>query len=350
MLKETILYEKLENSIVKCGVCPWRCVLKPDKIGKCRTRKNMNGILNSLIYGKISSMAVDPIEKKPLYHYYPGSKIFSISSIGCNFACKHCQNYSISQVSCDEVTLRDSSPEEIVKLTKKRNCNLIAYTYNEPLIWLEFILDTAKLAHKSNIKNILVTNGYITLEALEILAPHIDAANVDVKAFTDNFYQKIVGVPSLNPVLESLKYMKKKNIFIECTYLIIPTLNDSMEEIEEMSIWVRDNLGASTPLHFSAFRPMYKLNDVPSTPLNTILSACKKARNAGLNYVFAGNVIAPEFDNSICPSCGELLIERHGYRITRKNITEDNKCGKCGENTHITGEVKNSSRLNSWSL
>ncbi|MHC1592441.1 MAG: AmmeMemoRadiSam system radical SAM enzyme, partial [Candidatus Helarchaeales archaeon] len=315
MLKETLIYEKLEGSVVRCGICPWRCKLKPGQVGNCRTRKNVDGILYSLIYGKISSMAVDPVEKKPLYHFYPGHLIFSISSVGCNFHCKHCQNASISQVDVDERMLDERSPEEIVQLAIKRDCKLIAYTYNEPLIWFEYILDTCKLAHKKGLKNVLVTNGYITAEALEILAPHVDAANVDIKAFTDEFYQKIVGVPSLKPVLNSLEIMKKHGIFLECTNLIIPTLNDSPEEIERLSEWVLKHLGASTPLHFSAFRPMYQLTNIPSTPLKTILMACKNAKEVGLQHVYAGNVHAPEFENTTCPKCGELLIERHGYQI-----------------------------------
>ncbi|MHA1404543.1 MAG: AmmeMemoRadiSam system radical SAM enzyme [Candidatus Helarchaeota archaeon] len=348
MLKETLIYEKMPDSSVKCGICPWNCVLKPNKIGNCRTRKNIDGTLYSMIYGKISSMAVDPVEKKPLYHFYPGSMIFSISSIGCNFHCKHCQNASISQVNFDEHSLQDFTPEQIVSLTKRKGCNLIAYTYNEPLIWLEFILDTAILAHQEGIKNVLVTNGYITLEALEVLAPYVDAANVDIKAFTDEFYQKIVGVPSLKPVLNSLKFMKEKDIFLECTNLLIPTLNDSMKEIEQLTTWILKNLGPFTPLHFSAFRPMYKLKNIPSTPLETILAACKKAKEIGLHHVFAGNVYAAEFEHTFCPKCGALLIERHGYRIKRKNLTFENHCMKCDVKINILGDVKENSQGFLW--
>ncbi|MHA1895457.1 MAG: AmmeMemoRadiSam system radical SAM enzyme [Candidatus Helarchaeota archaeon] len=337
MKKETILYEKLNNDRVKCGICPWRCILEKDKMGNCGTRQNLNGVLYSLIYGEISSMAIDPMEKKPLYHFYPGNPILSISSVGCNFHCKHCQNWTISQVKASETRLRELKPEDIINYAIRRNCKHIAYTYNEPLIWLEYILDVAKLAHKNDIKNVLVTNGYITLEALDLIKEYIDAANVDIKAFTDKFYQEIVGVPSMTPVLDAVKCMYDAGILIELTNLIIPTKNDDMADIKKLCEWIIKELSDDVPLHFSRFHPMYKLNEVPSTPISTLTEAYKVAKEVGLKNVYLGNVRDPKTSHTYCPNCNAVIIERFGYSTTCKNLSDTNTCKKCGTRINIVG-------------
>lgn len=340
MKKETILYEKLNDKKVKCGVCPWRCVLKPGKLGNCGTRENVNGELYSLTYGAISSLAIDPMEKKPMYHFYPGNPILSISSVGCNFHCKHCQNWTISQVKATEARLREMSPEDVINYAKKKNCKHIAYTYNEPLIWLEYILDVAKLARENGITNVLVTNGYITHEAFELIKPYIDGANVDVKAFTDNFYQEIVGVPSIKPVLDTVKNMHQAGILVEITNLIIPTKNDDMEEIQELCEWVKNDLGDDVPLHFSRFHPMFQLSDVPSTPKKTLEKAYEVAKRVGLKHIYLGNIFIPKTGNTYCPNCNTLIIERQGYSISCKNLSSKNTCKKCGYKLNIRGKCQ----------
>jgi len=337
MKKETLIYEKLDDERVKCGICPRRCVINSDNIGNCGSRQNIDGILYSLTYGLISSLAIDPMEKKPLYHFYPGHSILSISSVGCNFHCKHCQNSSISQVKVTDHRLREMSAEEIVKYAKNNNCEHIAYTYNEPLIWLEFILDVAKLASENGIKNVLVTNGYVTLEALDLIKNYIGAANVDVKAFTDEFYKEIVGVPSIKPVLNSVKAMFDANILVEITNLIIPTKNDDKSEIRELCEWIKTELNDEVPLHFSAFRPMYKLNNIPSTPKKTLDMAYEVAKDVGLKYVYVGNVYDPKKNTTFCPNCETIIVERQGYTISCKNLTKANTCNNCKAKINIIG-------------
>ncbi|NHI93872.1 MAG: AmmeMemoRadiSam system radical SAM enzyme [Candidatus Lokiarchaeota archaeon] len=338
MMKETILYEKFDDNKVKCGICPWRCVLKPGKLGNCGTRENINGKLFSLTYASISSLAIDPMEKKPMYHFYPGNPILSISAVGCNFHCKHCQNWNISQVKATEARLREMSPEDVINHAKKQNCKHIAYTYNEPLIWLEYILDVAKLARENGMKNVLVTNGYVTLEAFGLIKPYIDGANVDIKAFTDEFYQKIVGVPSIKPVLETVKAMHEAGILVEITNLIIPTKNDNMEEIKALCDWILNNLSDEVPLHFSKFHPMFQLNDVPSTPRETLENAYRTAKKVGLKYVYLGNIYVPKTSNTYCPNCEALIIERQGYSISCKNLSDKNNCKKCNTPINIVGK------------
>ncbi len=340
MKKETLIYHKLENDKVKCGICPRQCIINPGNIGNCGSRQNINGVLYSLTYGLISSLAIDPMEKKPLYHFYPGHEILSISSVGCNFHCKHCQNSSISQVKAMDHQLREMSPEDVINYAKRNKCEHIAYTYNEPLIWLEYILDVAKLAKENEIKNVLVTNGYVTLEAFDLIKPYIDAANVDIKAFTDDFYKEIVGVPSLKPVLDTVKAMHDANILVEITNLIIPTKNDDMNEIRNLCEWIINELDDKTPLHFSAFRPMYKLNDVPSTPKKTLNQAYEVARNVGLKYVYVGNVYDPSKNATYCPNCKTIIVERQGYNVHCKNLSNTNTCKNCNTKINIIGNCK----------
>ncbi|MEM2145703.1 MAG: AmmeMemoRadiSam system radical SAM enzyme [Candidatus Jordarchaeaceae archaeon] len=336
MLKETRFYEKLEDGAVKCGICPNRCIIKPGKMGSCRTRKNMDGTLYSLVYSSISSMAVDPIEKKPLFHFYPGSTAFSISTVGCTFHCLNCQNWSISQAEPESGLTRDIPPEKIVSAAKREGSRSIAYTYNEPFVFYEFVYDTAKIAHENNIKNVLVTNGYATPEAIENIAPLIDAANVDVKSMSEKFYKEICG-GRLQPVLDAVTLMKEKNIHVEITYLIIPEKNDSVNEITKFAEWVKDNLGLDVPIHFSRFYPQYKLRDLNPTPVSTVIKARGIAQNVGLHYVYCGN-IPGQGENTYCYNCNQLIIGRWGYTIEEFSLTKENTCPNCGTTINIIRE------------
>jgi len=335
-----MMWDKRKDNVVRCYLCPNYCVLKPGELGKCRARKNENGTLYSLVYGGLSAATPDPIEKKPLFHFLPGSRAFSISSVGCTLRCLHCQNYHISQVEAGKMHLQEYLPEEVVDTAKKYKCESIAYTYNEPLTFYEFILDCGKIAHKEGVYNVLVTNGYITLDALEPLAPIIDAANVDIKAFTDKFYKEVCGVPRIKPVLDACKYMTEHDVLVEITNLIIPGYNDSSDEIRNLSKWVYNELGSDTPLHFSRFHPMYELSDVPPTPIKTVENARKMAMDLGLNYVYCGNIVGDEGENTYCPKCGNKVIGRTGYTINRFDLDEENRCKKCGNKIPIISKYK----------
>ncbi|MGQ9719859.1 MAG: AmmeMemoRadiSam system radical SAM enzyme [Candidatus Jordarchaeum sp.] len=338
LLKETMIYQKLEDNAVKCGICPNLCIIKPGKRGRCKTRENVEGVLYSLVYSSISAMAVDPIEKKPLFHFYPGSTALSISTVGCTFHCLHCQNWTISQAEPESGLTREFSPEEIVSAAKNRGSKSIAYTYNEPLVFYEFVYDTAKIARKNNIKNVLVTNGYATLKAIENIAPLIDAANIDVKAMTEKFYKEICG-GSLQPVLDAIVLIKEKNIHLEITNLIIPQKNDSVDEITKFVEWVIENLGLCVPVHFSRFHPQYKMQHLEPTPISTVVKAREIAQNMGLHYVYCGN-IPGQGENTYCPSCKQLIIGRWGYTIEERNLTKDNTCTNCGTKINIVGECE----------
>lgn len=286
-MKEALYYKKLKKRVVQCQLCPRFCTLKTNQVGKCRVRQNIKGVLYSLVYNKACSIALDPIEKKPLYKFLPGTKTLSIATVGCNLSCMQCQNWEISQAYPTE-NLPETSPKKIVELAIKEKCPSISYTYSEPTICYEYILKISKLAREKGIKNIIVSNGYINPEPLKELCKYIDAANIDLKAFTERFYKKICKA-SLKPVLESLKLLKEKNIHIEITNLLIPTLNDDPKEIEKMCKWIKENLGEKTPLHFSRFFPMYQLREIPITPIETLETA-KQIGDKYLRYVYIGNV------------------------------------------------------------
>jgi pyruvate formate lyase activating enzyme len=335
LMKEAMMYEKLENETVRCILCNHYCTIKDSKRGICGVRENKKGTLYTLTYRRLISRAVDPIEKKPLFHFYPGSTAYSIATAGCNFQCKHCQNADISQIpreqKLDQISGQDISPEKIVADAKRNRCKSIAYTYTEPTIFFEYVYDIAKLAKKEEIKNIFVTNGYISKEALHEIAPYLDAANIDLKAMTDSFYKEICGA-KLQPVLDSIKLHKELGIWIELTTLIIPDLNDSDEELREIAQFIRNEVGEETPWHVSAFRPAYKLTDKPPTPASTLERAQKIGQEEGLKYVYLGNVGKGE--NTHCYNCGELLIQRWGFHVA-KNEIKNGFCYKC--NAKIDG-------------
>lgn len=332
--REAYLYDKLDDEKVHCKVCSHRCIIKNGKLGFCQVRENTDGTLYTLIYGLVSSEAIDPIEKKPLYHFLPGSLAYSMGSIGCNFRCRHCQNWNIAQAKIEEAHIKYISPEDAVNNALVSGSKSIAWTYNEPTIWHEYTYDTAKLAKEAGLKTVYVTNGYITPEALEHISPYLDAFRVDIKAFTDEFYKKVCSA-KLKPVLEATKVAKKLGLHVEIINLVISTLNDSSEEIEAMCEWIRDSVGIDTPVHFTRFHPDYRMVQIPATPITTLEHAYDIATKAGIKYVYLGNVFEHEYENTYCPACRKLLISRAGFGIASTNLTSDGKCPICHEDISV---------------
>ncbi len=321
-------YKKLENRIVRCQLCPKRCVIKDGGRGDCKARENRDGKLYSLVYGKSCSVSVDPLSKKPIFHMLPGTDSFSIGTAGCNLHCLFCQNWTTAQQPPENVVNYDLPPKDVVRKAIAKKCATIAYTYNEPIIFYEYVVDTAKIAIKKKIRNILVTNGYINKEPAQELAKYIDAANIDLKGFTEEYYRKVC-FSELKPVLETIKIFKESGMWIEITNLIVPTLNDDFKKIREMCRWIKENIGADVPLHFSRFYPMYKLEHLEPTPEKTLLKAKEIAVDLGLKYVYIGNIRTREHENTQCPACGRLLVKRLGFSVLENNI-KNGKC-ECGE-------------------
>jgi pyruvate formate lyase activating enzyme len=328
MEKEAAFWTPAKNKSVQCFLCPHHCVITPEKHGICGVRKNENGKLYSLIYGICSSVADDPIEKKPLYHFYPGSTVLSLGSVGCTFRCEHCQNYSISMAGPQDMSLQEIPPEAVVDIAKDHGCRGVAWTYNEPTIWHEYTLECAKLVKKAGMYTVYVTNGFIEAEPLKDIAPYLDAMNIDVKAFTEAFYKKTCKA-RLEPVLATCELAKQLGIHLELTYLVIPGLNDDPGEIKKFCEWTAEKLGTTTPVHFSRFHPDYHLNTIPPTPTSTLLAIHTIAKTAGLQYVYLGNIPHSDYDNTLCPSCKNLLIERHGFSADIIGL-QKGKCNKCG--------------------
>jgi len=334
--REGLYYTKVLGDKTACGICPHRCVLSPGDRSVCRSRVNIGGKLYTLAYGNPCAANVDPIEKKPLFHLLPGTLSYSIATVGCNFKCDFCQNADISQLPADrgDVILgTPTTPRQVVEAALGSGCVSIAYTYTEPTIAFEFAYDTAKRAHDHGLKNIFVTNGYMTREALERIHPFLDAANVDLKAFSDAFYQKRCGA-RLAPVQETLIHMKSLNIFIEITTLLIPGLNDAAEELKAMAAFLCGSLGPETPWHLSRFHPTYRLTDRPVTPVRTLQEARRIGRDAGLKHVYLGNVPGEEGESTFCPGCNRRLIERWGFTV-KKNLLKAGRCLHCG--TRVDG-------------
>ncbi len=343
-LKEAMLYEIIGKNIVRCNLCSRRCIINENQLGFCKVRKNINGKLYSLVYGKVISAAIDPIEKKPLFHFHPGSSVFSIATIGCNFRCKFCDNWVISQE--EEVYGKNLSPNKIIELALKYKCQGISYTYTEPTIFFEYAHDIAKIAKEKGLFNTFVTNGYMTPEAVKTIAPYLDAVTVDFKGSANpKFYKEMSMVPSVEPIFESLIEMKRNGIFIEITNLIVPKYGDSMEDLRKLVRWIIDNLGPETPFHILRFHPDYQLIDVPSTPIEILEKAWRIALDEGLYYVYIGNVPGHKAENTYCPECGELLIERHGFSILTWNLTNENKCPKCNSKINVIGKYEGGGRL-----
>ncbi len=329
-MKEALLYESLDRNRVRCNLCNHRCKIHDGKRGICGVRENQDGTLYSLVYGKTIAEHIDPIEKKPLFNFLPGSRAFSIGTVGCNFRCKHCQNFDISQYPHEhkgEIIGQDRTPEQIVAAAKAAGCETIAYTYTEPTIFFEFAHDTAMLAQEEGIKNVFVSNGYMSSEAAYQIAPYLDAINIDIKAFTDKFYKEICGA-RLKPVLETIRLMKKLGVWVETTTLIIPGLNDKEDELRDIARFVK-NVGTEVPWHVTRFYPIYKLQDRPPTPVAILRRAREIGMEEGLRYVYEGNVPGEAGENTYCYDCGSVVMERSGFGFIRNNL-QDGKCPECG--------------------
>ena len=330
-MKEALYYLPLEEeNRVQCFLCPHQCIINDGKTGICRIRKNVGGKLFALVYDQFTSVNLDPIEKKPLYHFYPGREILSLGTVGCNFKCKGCQNYEISQAEMGEVPTRTVTSDDAIRLAKEYDSIGIAYTYNEPLINFEYLLETAHQAQKYNLKNVLVTNGYINEEPLVNLLPYTDAANVDVKSFRDDFYKDYCK-GRLGDVLRTVEIMAGQKKHVEVTNLVIPTLNDSDSEVEDLSDWL-SSLSDEIPLHFSRYYPCYKMT-IGATPL-AVLERLRRIAQKKLKYVYLGNVWEKPESNTHCPNCKEVLIERRGYN-TRVVGLMGQSCRNCGERINI---------------
>jgi len=331
-MREAMLYEELADSAVRCHVCQWRCVIRPQKFGLCQVRQNIDGVLHILNYAEVSSVAVDPIEKKPLFHFYPTSLVFSLGGWGCNFHCKHCQNW---QISCrapweERRGSQQVSPEDSIGLTKRYGCEGIAWTYNEPGIWLEYTLDGAKLAKAEGLYTVYVTNGYSTPEALDAMGPYLDAWRVDVKGFSDSFYRQLAKVSRWRGILEVAERAQEKwGMHVEVVTNIIPTMNDADAQLEAIATWIRDRLGELTPWHVTRFYPHHELQHIPPTPVATIERAYDIGKRVGLRFIYVGNLHGHEGENTTCYSCGRLLVRRVGYQTEQIGL-EGSKCRFCG--------------------
>lgn len=321
-------YEKDNDQKVRCFLCNHHCLIKEGQRGICWVRENRQGTLYSLVYGKPIARHIDPIEKKPLFHFLPGSASYSIATLGCNFRCLFCQNADISQARETKTIFgEEATPEEIIAAVLNSPCRSISYTYTEPTVFLEYAQDIAVLASSQGLKNVFVSNGYMTPEALESIHPHLHAANVDLKAFREEFY-KTQCKAKLAPVLESLKIMKRMGVWVEVTTLIIPTLNDSKEELKELARFIIDDLGPETPWHISRYHPTYRLTDLPITPIKTLQQAWAIGKEQGLRYVYTGNVPGDQGEKTFCYYCGQLLLDRYGFSILKNNLVQG-KCPHC---------------------
>jgi pyruvate formate lyase activating enzyme len=328
-MHEAMFYKKADGKKVRCGLCRFRCLIDDGRRGVCAVRENRGGTLFTLVYGRAIAEHVDPIEKKPLYHVMPGSRSYSVATVGCNFSCLHCQNYSISQAPRSGLPIAGAelAPQEIVARALASGCRSISYTYTEPTIFFEYAYDTAVLAKEAGLLNIFVTNGYITPEALACIAPYLDAANIDLKGFSERFYREVVHAV-LGEVLESILEYKRRGIWIELTTLVIPGWNDSEEELGEIARFISEKVGPETPWHVSAFYPTYRMTDRPPTPAATLVRARKIGLEAGLRYVYQGNIPGSGGENTRCPSCGGLLIERQVFSLQQNRI-RSGKCPDC---------------------
>jgi pyruvate formate lyase activating enzyme len=326
--KEAYHYTKLGEN-VQCHVCPNQCILEEDERSVCRNKINKGGELYTLAYGNPCSVHVDPIEKKPLFHFLPGSSAFSIATAGCTFRCLNCQNWEISQSKPEGTNNIELFPEDVVKNAIAYKCNSIAYTYSEPTAFYEYMYDTSKFARNQGIRNLWITNGSMNEEALKDLCQYMDAANVDLKSFREGIYNTL-NSGRLQPVLDTLKTLKNEGVWFEVTNLVVPTYTDNLDMIREMCEWIVQNLGKDYPLHFSRFHPQYKLKHLPQTPIKVLEDARKIALDTGIKFVYIGNVPQHEAENTYCPKCEKIVIERKGYVITQNNL-ENGSCKFCGE-------------------
>ena len=328
-LREAMFYEKIEDSKVWCQLCPRKCIIPDGGRGFCRVRENRGGKLYSVVYGKPCSISVEPIEKAPFYHFKPGHRRLCIATVSCNLRCKYCQNWQISQVGPGEVDSFYLLPEEVVKKALAAKVESICFTFTEPIVFYEYVYDTAKIARTKGLKVSIVSAGYICEEPLRELVKVLDAVKIDLKGFNEKFYRDVCR-GELKPVLASLKVLRGEGKHFEIVNLVVPTLNDNPDEIKKMCLWIRKNLGDSVPLHFTRFSPAYKLTHLARTPITALETAHRIATQTGLKYVYIGNVPGHRYNSTICPKCGKVLIHRAGFVVIENNIKEG-KCRFCGE-------------------
>lgn len=321
--------EKMEGNKVRCHICPHNCLVNEGGVGICKTRVNKRGILYSLAYGNPCSIGIDPIEKKPLFHFLPGERIYSLATAGCNFRCLNCQNWQISQSSPNELDHYDLPPEEVVKSAIAHNTQLIAFTYTEPTVFYEYVYDTAQIAHEEGLRTVFISNGFINKQPLLDLCSYLDAANIDLKCFDDAIYRELDG-GRLQPVLDTLKTMKEKGVWLEITNLLVPGYTDNPKMIEAMCNWLIGNGFSDTPLHFSRFFPAYKLANMPPTQESILIEAKNIAEKAGIKYVYVGNIPSLHDENTYCSHCKRMIIERNGFTVERNHVQEG-KCEFCKE-------------------
>jgi pyruvate formate lyase activating enzyme len=334
-MKEALLYTRDSEGNVVCGLCRHNCTIKEGRRGLCGVRENRGGVLETLVYGKLVAAHVDPIEKKPLFHFIPGSLIYSVATAGCNFSCSFCQNADIAQMpktGARTVEGRYVPPEDVLFGAIESGCRSVAFTYTEPTVFFEYALDVSMLAREKGLKTVFVSNGYMSEKAADTIAPYLDAANIDLKSFSGDFYKTYCGA-RLEQVKECLVYLKSKGVFLEVTTLIIPGLNDGSEELEALARFIHDELGPETPWHISRFHPTYKLTDRGMTPVETLNRARETGLALGLCHVYTGNVPGHPAENTFCRSCGKTLVERRGYMILKNSITKGG-CPYCGAATH----------------
>ncbi|RPJ86886.1 MAG: AmmeMemoRadiSam system radical SAM enzyme [Acidobacteria bacterium] len=334
--REAQFYEKLPNKKIRCTLCPRGCVIDDRERGYCGVRENRDGTYYTLVHSRPCSVHIDPVEKKPLFHFYPGTLAFSLATAGCNVNCKFCQNWEISQVRPEQVRNAEMSPDQVATLARDNRCVSIAYTYSEPVVFYEYVYDTALAGNALGIKSVVITNGYIQQEPLKKLCAQVEGIKVDLKAFSDKFYREVVN-GELKPVLESLVTIHRQKTWLEIVYLVIPTLNDSDQEFRGLCQWMRRELGLDVPVHFTSFHPQYLLKNLPPTPLATLERAKRIADAEGLNYVYIGNVPGHPAESTYCPRCKEVVIQRTGFRVEKMNLKKGS-CAQCG--TAIAGRWK----------
>jgi len=330
-LKEAMYYEKMGGDMVQCRLCPNRCLLSDGQTGTCKARKNIGGQLYSMNYNQPVTEHVDPIEKKPLYHFLPGARAYSLAAAGCNMSCQFCQNWNISQKIAENLDVPEKTPEEVVNDALASDSQVIAFTYSEPIIFYEYMLDTAKLAKQKGLKTVMISGGYINPEPLENLLPWLDGVKIDLKAFDNEFYRELTN-GRLQPVLDTIKTIDQEGTHLEIVYLLIPGENDSDQEIKKMAKWLRDNVGQDAILHLSRFHPTYKMTNKPPTPTETVIRARELALEAGLQYVYTGNIPYPKGESTYCPD-GSVAIKRNGYFVKSNNLEN----GRCPGGTQVPG-------------
>lgn len=329
-MKEGMFYQKLKNNIVRCELCFRRCVIRPNKRGLCGVRENKDGKLYSLVYRKPCAINIDPVEKEPVYHFLPGTNILCIATVGCGMRCKFCHNWSISQRLPEDVPSEYIPPEVVVSLAKRNNCMGVSFTYSEPAVFYEYMLEISKLAKESGLKVIMHTSGAINPEPLKELLKYLDAVTVDLKGFTEKFYTTAIPNGSLGHVLEIIKIVKKSGVWLELVNLVIPKMNDNPDDIKKMCLWIKENLGCDVPLHFSRFFPTHKMTHLPPTPISTLEMAERIATDCGLNYVTIGNVPGHEKNSTFCPGCKKKLIHRIHFEVLKNDVIQG-RCRYCGQ-------------------